>query len=89
MFNYYNRGEQKTHKKNLSNKEFTNDQINLLAKGLKSIPTPMIKQTQIRQQLLRDFDQFARRMLACEQALLFGRAKRVSRERAFSRGSPK
>ena len=52
----------KKHIKNLSNKELTNDQINLLAKGLKFIPTPVTKQTQIRQQLLRDFDQFARRM---------------------------
>lgn len=52
----------KTHIKNLSNKELTNDQINLLAKGLKFIPTPATKQNQIRQQLLCDFDQFARRM---------------------------
>ena len=52
----------KKHIKNHSNKELTNDQINLLAKGLKSIPTPVTKQTQIRQQLLRDFDQFERRM---------------------------
>ena len=52
----------KTHIKNLSNKELTNDQINLLAKGLKFIPTPATKQKQIRQQLLCDFDQFARRM---------------------------
>ena len=46
----------KKHIKNLSNKELTNDQINLLAKGLKFIPTPVTKQTQIRQQLLRDRD---------------------------------
>ena len=39
-----------------------NDQINLLAKGLKFIPTPIVKETQIRRQLLKDFDQFARRM---------------------------
>ena len=52
----------KKHIKNLSNKELTNDQINLLTKGLKLIPTPVTKQTQIRQQLLCDFDQFARRM---------------------------
>ena len=50
----------KQHIKNLSNKELTNDQINLLAKALKFIPTPVTKQTQIRQHLLRDFDQFAR-----------------------------
>ena len=41
----------KKHIKNLSNKELTNDQINLLTKGLKLIPTPVTKQTQIRQQL--------------------------------------
>ena len=41
---------------------FIDAQINLLAKGLKFIPTPVTKQTQIRQQLLRDFDQIARRI---------------------------
>ena len=50
------------HIKNLSNKELSNDQINLLAKGLKFIPTPVTKQSQIKRQILRDFDQFARRM---------------------------
>ena len=50
------------HIKNLSNKELSNDQINLLAKGLKFIPTPVTKQFQIKRQILRDFDQFARRM---------------------------
>ena len=50
------------HIKNLSNKELSNDQINLLAKGLKFIPTPVTKQSQIKHQILRDFDQFARRM---------------------------
>ena len=48
--------------KNLSDKEFTNDQINLLAKGLKFIPTPLTKEIHVRQQLLRDFEQFARNM---------------------------
>ena len=52
----------KKHIKNLSDKELTNDQINLLAKGLKFIPTPVTKEIQVRQQLLRDFDQFARNM---------------------------
>ena len=33
-----------------------------MAKGLKFIPTPVTKQKQDRQQLLRDFYQFARRM---------------------------
>ena len=50
----------KKHIKNLSNIELSNDQINLLAKGLKFIPTPVTNQTQIKRQILRDFDQFAR-----------------------------
>ena len=52
----------KKHIKNLSNKQLTEDQINLLGKGLKFIPTPVTKHDQIRRQLLRDFEQFARRM---------------------------
>ena len=50
------------HIKNLSNQELTNDQINLLAKGLKFVPCPITKEMQIRKQLLRDYDNFARRM---------------------------
>ena len=60
----------KKHIKNLSDKELTNDQINLLAKGLKFIPTPVTKQLQIRRQLLRDFNQFTRRM--CLQYIFHG-----------------
>ena len=52
----------KGHIKNLSNVELTTDQINLLAKGLKFIPTPKEKEIQIRRQFLKDFDQFSRRM---------------------------
>lgn len=52
----------KKHIKNLSNVELTIDQINLLAKGLKFIPTPKQKEIQIRRHLLKDFDQFVRRM---------------------------
>ena len=52
----------KKHIKNLSNQELTNDQISLLAKGLKFVPCPITKETQIRQQLLRDYENFARRM---------------------------
>ena len=52
----------KEHIKNLSNVELTTEQINLLAKGLKFIPTPKEKEIQIRRQLLKDFDQFSRRM---------------------------
>ena len=52
----------KKHIKNLSNKELTNDEINLISKGLKFIPTPVTKEIHIKRQLLRDFEQFARRM---------------------------
>ena len=52
----------KKHIKNLSNNNMTTEQINLLGRGLKFIPTPLTKQTQIRRQLLQDFDQFTRRM---------------------------
>ena len=40
----------------------TTDQINLFSKGLKFIPTPTVKENTVRQQLLLDFKQFARRM---------------------------
>ena len=53
----------KKHIKNLSNKlRITNDENNLLAKGLKFIPTPVTKEIHIKRQLLRDFEQFTRRM---------------------------
>ena len=48
--------------KNLSNYEMTTDQINLLSKGLKFIPTPSVKENAVRQRLLLDFKHFARRM---------------------------
>ena len=50
------------HIKNLSNIELTNDQTNVLAKGLKFIPTPRENETQIKLHLLNDFEHFARRM---------------------------
>ena len=49
------------HIKTLSNKQVTESQIDLLAKGLKFIPTAVTKDNHIKQQLLRDFEQFARR----------------------------
>ena len=52
----------KQHIRNLSNKNLTSDQINLLAKGLKFIPTPVSNEQTIIRQLLRDFEDFARRM---------------------------
>ena len=50
------------HIKNLSNQELTKHQINLLAKGLKFVPCPITKETHITKQLLRDYDNFARKM---------------------------
>ena len=44
------------------NKELHNNGINLLAKGLKYIPCPVANETRIRQQLLCDLEDFARRM---------------------------
>ena len=47
----------KKHIKNLFNHIMTSEQINLLGKGLKFIPTPPTNKTQIRRQLLQDFGQ--------------------------------
>ena len=52
----------KKHIKSLSDTELTTEQINLLSRGLKFIPTPVMKENQIRSQLISDFNQFARRM---------------------------
>ena len=35
------------------------EQINLLSRGLKFIPTPVLKENQVRRQLISDFNQFA------------------------------
>ena len=48
--------------KNLSDYEMSTDQINLLSKGLKFIPTPTMGETRIKRQLLQDFKEFERRM---------------------------
>ena len=48
--------------KNLSNEQLTDEQITLLLRGLKFIPTPVTKENLIRRQLLADFNQFARQM---------------------------
>ena len=60
----------KRHIKNLSDKKLTNEQINLLAKRLKYIPTPVTHEMQTKKQLLRDVDHFARRM--CLQYIFHG-----------------
>ena len=50
------------HIRNLSNEQLTDEQITLLSRGLKFIPTPVITENKIRRELLKDFDLFARRM---------------------------
>ena len=52
---------QATHQ-SLSDTQLTAEQINVVSRGLKFIPTPVMKEKQIRHQLLSDFNQFARRM---------------------------
>ncbi|CAH3038535.1 unnamed protein product, partial [Pocillopora meandrina] len=59
----YRKGEKnKIYLKNLSDNTLTDHQVTVLAKGLKFIETPVTNENKIRQQLLRDFEQFARRM---------------------------
>ena len=48
---------------NLSSHQLTDSEVSLLSRGLKFIPTPATNETIIKQQLLRDFEQFARRMI--------------------------
>ena len=48
--------------KNLSNNELTRDQITLLSRGLKFIPTPVPNEDHIRRQLLNDHRAFASRL---------------------------
>ena len=50
------------HIKSLTNSQPTHKQITLLSGGLKFIPTPVTRRNIIRRQLLKDFNQFARRM---------------------------
>ena len=46
----------------MSDNNLSSDQANLVSKGLKFIPTPVTNEKHLRQQLLQDFNQFARRM---------------------------
>ena len=48
--------------KNLSDATLTDNQVSVISKGLKFIPTPVTNENNIRRQLLRDFEHFARRM---------------------------
>ena len=58
------RGEEikSTYIRNLSNCNLTTDQINLLSKGLRFIPSPHTNTDSVKRQIVRDFNQFARRM---------------------------
>ena len=51
-----------TFTRNLSNCNLTTDEINLLSKGLLFIPSPHTITDSVKKQILRDFNQFARRM---------------------------
>ena len=46
----------KRHIKNFSDIQLTTDQINLLSKGLRFIPTPVTNENNIRHQLMQDFN---------------------------------
>ena len=66
MKNRRQRKERETNEKflhNLSSHQLTDSQVSLLSRGLKFIPTPATNETKIKQQLLRDFEQFARQMI--------------------------
>jgi len=60
------RKERETNEKflhNLSSHQLSDSHVSLLSRGLKFIPTPATNETRIKQQLLRDFEQFARWMI--------------------------
>ena len=59
----YKKRQTKSTSKTSQYKELLDDQINLLATGLKFIPTPVTNHTQIRWQLLCDFNMFSRMRL--------------------------
>ena len=48
--------------RNFSTHQLSDDQVNVLSRGLTFIPTPVTNKTIIRQQLSLDFKQFTRRM---------------------------
>ena len=59
--------------KNFSSHQLTDNQVSVISKGLKFIPTPLTDDTKIRHQLLQDFEHFARRM--CLQYIFHGQNK--------------
>ena len=46
----------------MSTKKLSNEEVNLLAKGLKFVPTPITNQNKLRHELMQDFKRFARTM---------------------------
>ena len=57
---YHARAQNERHIKNLSSQARTNDEVKLLSRGLKFIPTPPVPSSN--KPLLQDFDHFARTM---------------------------
>ena len=47
---------------NMSNEKLSNEEISLLSKGLKFVPTPNSNEKTLRRQLMQDFNEFERRM---------------------------
>ena len=66
MKNRHQTKERETKEKFLHNPlshQLTDSQASLFSRGLKFIPTPATNETRIKQQLLHDFERFARRMI--------------------------
>ena len=61
--------------KNILKLELTNDQINLLSRGLKFVPMPITNKPALRKQRLTDFKDFARRMRL--QFIYYGKDKNI------------
>ena len=57
---HYTRAQNERYIKNLSSQALTNDEIKLLSRGLKFIPTPPVPSSN--KPLLKDFDHFVRTM---------------------------
>lgn len=68
-----NRIQIKRYIKNLSNRELTQAQINLISRGLQFIPTPLTNERHVRTQLLNDFKAFVKRMRL--QYIFYGQDK--------------
>ena len=57
LLTYYTREQNERYIKNLSSQALTNDEVKLLSRGLKFIPTPPVPSSN--KPLLKDFDHFA------------------------------